>query len=179
SDTCIAAGIRDEPIVYDGAVQLHKVAVSSDSDFLIYPDIPSVLRRVPNKQEYRLFQKTNVLKTLQLVTPAQLAVLGVVSSNDYNSNIPQYGLTKNAAIIRKIPATLSANNALRKYVELMTNKLGEYVSSLKFLNAADIFIRLQPALSSSAPPTNEYYTASLQMFETQKQQRALNSGLAQ
>ncbi|KAK3814218.1 MAG: hypothetical protein J3Q66DRAFT_411828 [Benniella sp.] len=40
------------------------------------------------------------IKTLNLSTEAHLAVLGTISNNDYEKNIPGYGLVKNSDILR-------------------------------------------------------------------------------
>ncbi|KAK3815114.1 MAG: hypothetical protein J3Q66DRAFT_343850, partial [Benniella sp.] len=64
ADTCIAVKISDEPRMTGSGG--HRIAVSADSDLLVYEDIPYVLRRNPTSQEYSLYSKASVIKALDL-----------------------------------------------------------------------------------------------------------------
>lgn len=80
------------------------IAVSSDSDFLIYTSIETLYRPTGRGQRrrYLLYDKASVLATLCL-TPKQMLLLGIVSRNDYGRNIATLGIATNHKLVKAIP----------------------------------------------------------------------------
>ncbi|KAG0282628.1 hypothetical protein BGZ98_006684, partial [Dissophora globulifera] len=63
-----------------------RIAVSGDSDLLVYSTIPSVLRPMPGGKGYAMYHKQHVLDALEFTNAVQLELLGVVCHSDYAEN---------------------------------------------------------------------------------------------
>ncbi|KAF9942517.1 hypothetical protein BGZ65_001269, partial [Modicella reniformis] len=84
--------------------QLDDIVVSRDSDFLICANIATLYRPLGRGEQMKflLYSKQGVLEVLGL-TAQQLLVLGIVSKNDYGSNIPSLGIKTNNKLVKDIP----------------------------------------------------------------------------
>ncbi|KAF9973424.1 hypothetical protein BGZ75_001191, partial [Mortierella antarctica] len=100
ADVCIARG-PDLVSVDDWCHQ--RVAVSVDSDLLVYDTISAVLRPMPRQSGYGLYLKPDILHALDLPTSQHLMLYGIVSENDYGRNVERLGLARNADIIKGMP----------------------------------------------------------------------------
>jgi len=169
ADTCIAVKIKEEPRMTNGNGG-HRIAVSADSDLLVYEDIPYVLRRNPTSQEYSLYTKTSVIKALDLPSAAHLTVLGVVCNNDYSPNIEQYNIGKNAKILRGVvSAGMTTTAIFRAYRKEMRNKVPGFDFE-SFNPARDIFIQMNHTVEVDVVNNNDY-NAFVTRFEALKQHR--------
>ncbi|KAG0196672.1 hypothetical protein BGX33_001361, partial [Mortierella sp. NVP41] len=92
ADTAIATDCQPDDIV-----------VSGDSDMLIYDTVNTVWRPMARCQflGYRL---TEILDHLG-ISRAQLTTLGIVSKNDYTSNIARLGISTNHKIVKSLEKT--------------------------------------------------------------------------
>jgi len=110
ADTAIAVAQRDHPTVTHDGEALKRVAVSIDSDFLIYQSIQSVLRKMPQKSEvrFRLYHKTEVMKALGFGTPLHLLLYGIINTNDYTRSIYTLGLVRNMNIVRSLQGSIES-----------------------------------------------------------------------
>ncbi|KAF9342308.1 hypothetical protein BGX34_008396, partial [Mortierella sp. NVP85] len=93
------------------------IAISSDSDLLIYPNVTSLVRPLPKKHHaYGIYEREQVLEALGLPTPQHLVLYGIVTSNDYSNNIPGLGPVNNTDIIRSIDGNETVKKMLDKYI---------------------------------------------------------------
>ncbi|KAG0282321.1 hypothetical protein BGZ98_006808, partial [Dissophora globulifera] len=102
-----------------------RIAVSGDSDLLVYSTIPSVLRPMPGGKGYAMYHKRHVLNAVEFTNSMQLELLGVVSHSDYAKNVRGFGVARNAKIIRNLiwlPAS-TVPNMLRQYVLAVLGKV--------------------------------------------------------
>lgn len=93
SDFCIGrrAGIQGQ----------ERYVVSGDSDLLIYRNVQQVIRPLPKTRGvFSQYTKQAVLEALGFPTPEHLTLYGIVSKNDYTSNIPNISLAGNRKIIQ-------------------------------------------------------------------------------
>lgn len=176
ADTCIAIKFKNSPTTTIQGRTYRKVAVSSDSDFLMYESINRVLRRNPRSHDFCLYKKDSVVATLKLPSSAHLAVLGVVSSNDYGPNIPRHGIYRNSTILKAIGTAASdARSILGAYIAHVRTHTQVQVASSFFDNAAQVFLDLSPRISSSSSRDNNGdYEAALARFEILKTSRLQN-----
>lgn len=77
------------------------IVISGDSDLFIYERITVVWRPLRG-DGFLEYQKKAVLSALGLESTAQLAVLGIVSTNDYNHSIYGLGCETNYKIVKEI-----------------------------------------------------------------------------
>ncbi|KAF8908742.1 hypothetical protein BGZ58_006062, partial [Dissophora ornata] len=73
------------------------IVISKDSDTLVYKSILTIWRPISRKR-FLVYEIPDVLATLG-ISRTQLTVLGVVSRNDYNRNIPSLGSETNFSIV--------------------------------------------------------------------------------
>ncbi|KAF8925213.1 hypothetical protein BGZ47_003424, partial [Haplosporangium gracile] len=83
--------------------QSDDIVVSGDSDMLIYNTIQTIWRPL-SKGRFLVYMLAEVLKQLEL-SRAQLTTLGIVSKNDYTSNLTQLGISSNYEIIKSLDKT--------------------------------------------------------------------------
>ena len=135
-----------------------------------------MLRRNPRSHDFSLYKKDSVMTTLKLPSPAHLAVLGVVSSNDYGSNIPRHGIYRNSTILKGIgAATSDARSILAAYIVHVQPHVQAGVASSLFENAAQVFLDLSPSTSSSSSRDNNGdYGTALERFSDLKTSRLQN-----
>jgi hypothetical protein len=74
------------------------IVISKDSDMLIYEKIQTIYRPI-SKGRFLVYEMQYVLIALGL-NRAQLTILGIVSKNDYNSNIPTMGPVTNYGVVK-------------------------------------------------------------------------------
>ena len=73
------------------------IVVTTDSDLLFYGTINTVIRPI-SKGRFLVYRIEDILNKLQL-SRVQWTVLGIVSRNDYNHNVPSLGVESNYKII--------------------------------------------------------------------------------
>jgi len=78
------------------------VVVTRDSDLLIYPSVTRVYRAI-SRNKYLEYDVQDLSVALGM-SRVQLTVLGVVSRNDYTSNIPSLGSKSNYKIVKSLSA---------------------------------------------------------------------------
>ncbi|KAG0206924.1 hypothetical protein BGX33_007161 [Mortierella sp. NVP41] len=92
ADRCIARHVKD-------ATELENVRViTKDSDSVVYEVSTSITLPVGN--QWKIFQKQDLMDQHQLPTPAHLLLLGILTTNDYTDGVPFYGLVSSADIVR-------------------------------------------------------------------------------
>ncbi|KAI7832492.1 hypothetical protein BC939DRAFT_105257 [Gamsiella multidivaricata] len=100
------------------------VVLSRDSDMLLYQHI-SIIWRPISRGRILAYNVPDVLTTLG-INRTQLIVLGVVSSNDYNANVPSLGCVTNFSIIKqlkgedgaRVPVEQSCHSQKRQEIDL-------------------------------------------------------------
>jgi hypothetical protein len=133
------------------------IAVSGDSDFLVHRDVSKVLRPIPKgHHKFALYDRAKVLSALGFSTPNQLLLYGVVSNNDYTSNIRGYGLGRNAEIISNL-SSLSFQDMLPQYLGVVQTTNPQY-NLTYFGHSSNIFIHQTPTKSSGTLPDISDFT---------------------
>ncbi|KAG0263936.1 hypothetical protein BG011_007769 [Mortierella polycephala] len=89
--------VRENLTEADLATKPEDAVISRDSDVLVYGTISTIWRPI-SRGRCLVYDVPNVLATLN-ISKIQLTVLGVVSKNDYNSNIYSFGCITNSGII--------------------------------------------------------------------------------
>ncbi|KAF9188015.1 hypothetical protein BGZ49_003985, partial [Haplosporangium sp. Z 27] len=128
------------------------VVVTRDSDLLVYDNIITIWRPV-TRDLTLVYDVPRILETLSY-TRAKLSVLGIVSKNDYNHNIPTLGCELNFGIIKSLGEG-DAKETLKSYLSheavLLKNKGNE-----KFIHSTNVFIHrtqtpleLEPSVQAS------------------------------
>jgi 5'-3' exonuclease len=92
ADCCIARNVQHAARPQDVRI------ITKDSDLLVYEATTSITLPVGN--QWKTFQKKDLLDRYQLPTPAHLLLLGILTANDYTNGVPFYGLVSNAEIVR-------------------------------------------------------------------------------
>jgi len=77
------------------------VVLTTDSDALIYGSINTVWRLV-SRTKVLVYKSGEVCSQLELPSRAHLTALGIVSHNDYQSNVPGFGTATNRRMIKEI-----------------------------------------------------------------------------
>ncbi|KAG0202599.1 hypothetical protein BGX31_003558, partial [Mortierella sp. GBA43] len=140
ADVLIAAECRPEDAV-----------VSCDSDMLFYKTIPKVWRPVGSFKSRRFvpYEKTSLLQALEL-SSTQLTALGILSGNDYVSNIPHLAIATN----RKIVQTMQGDekDIIRQYLahpqaKRKIDQDGGCWTEDVYANAIKVFVTMQQTLT--------------------------------
>ncbi|KAF8921780.1 hypothetical protein BGZ58_003858, partial [Dissophora ornata] len=76
------------------------IVVSRDSDMLMYMCVETIWRPI-SRDRFLVYDVASVLATLRF-SRVQFTVLGIVSKNDYNHNIPSLGSATNYKIIKDL-----------------------------------------------------------------------------
>ncbi|KAG0317269.1 hypothetical protein BGZ99_006411 [Dissophora globulifera] len=76
------------------------IVLSQDSDMFIYEKISTVWRPI-SRERFLVYKVADVLAVLG-INRVQLTVLGVVSRNDYTSNIASLGFARNFSVIKAL-----------------------------------------------------------------------------
>ncbi|KAF9357624.1 hypothetical protein BGX26_003415 [Mortierella sp. AD094] len=116
------------------------IVISRDSDMLVYENIHKIWRPISGGR-FLQYDLPGVLATLG-INRIQLTALGIVSSNDYNRNIPTLGGATNFSILKSLDGTdvptivqnyLSHDQVFRKNVkqESFANSLRVFVNCVR------------------------------------------------
>ena len=167
ADVCIARG--PDQASGDGWCR-QRVAVSVDSDLLIYDSISAVLRPMPKQGGYGLYLKPDVLHALDLPTARHLLLYGIISENDYGRNVEQLGLENNRVIIRTLPSEDLAD-MLARYSGAATTATGTVIDPIRFHFAHQVFGVHEQHLVQGHSPTNDVYREYRARFEKSKRLR--------
>ncbi|KAI8346471.1 hypothetical protein B0O80DRAFT_469158 [Mortierella sp. GBAus27b] len=117
--------------------------VSCDSDMLFYKTIPKVWR--PSRR-FVLYEKTSLLQALGL-TSTQLTALGILSGNDYVSNIPHLAIATNRKIDEKdIVRQFLAHPQVKRKIDQDGGCWTEDV----YANAIKVFVTMQQSVVSES-----------------------------
>lgn len=92
------------------ACQPTDIVLSRDSDMLYYASIRTIWRPI-SKGKILVYDVNEVLATLRL-NRVQLTVLGLVSRNDYNRNIPSLGSATNYTIVKELEGLGKPNSVM-------------------------------------------------------------------
>ncbi|KAF9980874.1 hypothetical protein BGZ75_007881, partial [Mortierella antarctica] len=118
------------------------IVISKHSDMAIYGTVHRICRPISGGR-FLVYDLQDVVATLN-ISREQLRVLGVVSRNDYNSNVPTLGSATNFKLVKDIVGTDPA-----KMVEYLA--LDQVVlTNESFTNARRVFIDL---VQEPVPPT--------------------------
>ncbi|KAF9346511.1 hypothetical protein BGX34_003833, partial [Mortierella sp. NVP85] len=134
-----------------------KVAVTIDSDFLIYPSIKWILRPLTrNMKSWALYEKETVLKALGFEDEDKLVLFGVTSCNDYDVNIPRIGLDTNRGLIEALPSLAEGESRFEEYLGMYMQNF-PCTSSDIFEKSIKIFHKIEPSIfentNSPSQPT--------------------------
>lgn len=79
------------------------IVITGNSDFLMYRTIPEVWHLVGqgDPSQFLVYNKDAVLNAIGLLD-TKFTALAMVSSNDYNKNIPSLGIETNYKLIKKL-----------------------------------------------------------------------------
>jgi hypothetical protein len=106
--------------------QPNDIVVSGDSDMLIYDTVETVWRPLSNGR-FLVYKLEEVLSHLEL-SRAKLTTLGIVSKNDYTSNLAQLGVITNHKIVKSLEKTEAGNYS-------SCFKLSAYPQTLLYTNS--------------------------------------------
>lgn len=96
ADIAIAADCQPKDIV-----------ISGDSDMLIYDTVETVWRPL-SRGRFLVYELAEVMVHLS-ISRAQLTTLGIVSKNDYSSNLTRLGISTNYKIVKSLEKTETGN----------------------------------------------------------------------
>jgi hypothetical protein len=100
---CHCTTEADVCIGFQGTPSEQVVAISSDSDLLLYEGVSTFIRPLPHqRRQFGIYNSQEVLDTLELPSSNHLVLYGSVSNNDYTSNIKTLGLVRNLTLIKEI-----------------------------------------------------------------------------
>ncbi|KAF9158623.1 hypothetical protein BGX20_003309, partial [Mortierella sp. AD010] len=143
------------------------IVISKDSDMLAYEKICTIWRPI-SRSRYLVYDIPSVLATLGL-NRVQLTVLGVVSRNDYNRNIPSLGSTINFGIIKDLKDLdgIDAEAMVKKYLShervVHKNMKGE-----TFEASIRVFVHgIQTSIQSGTPIPTEIATPSETLVQSE------------
>ncbi|KAG0366054.1 hypothetical protein BGX24_003860, partial [Mortierella sp. AD032] len=130
----------------------HDVAVSRDSDSLVYSSIVTILRPL-GRGRYLMYDVPKLLKHLEISRTA-LTVLGIVCRNDYSSNMSRLGVSTNFKIILSLekdvtfvhPSTMIGAYLAHKDVACKYPGQNQFDAPLK------IFVRLEFSINPTPSP---------------------------
>ncbi|KAF9973855.1 hypothetical protein BGZ65_009032, partial [Modicella reniformis] len=122
------------------------VVLTRDSDALVYQNVPIVWRLI-SRRRVLVYNMNEVLVTLG-VSRQQLTTLGVVSQNDYTSNVPSLGCATNFDIVKQLKAT-AVRALVREYLSC-PKVLGKNTEHNTFEASLQVFVDLE---QTPAPPT--------------------------
>ncbi|KAF9159008.1 hypothetical protein BGX21_003433, partial [Mortierella sp. AD011] len=122
------------------------VVMSRDSDFLIYDKVKTIWRPISGRR-FLVYDLQDVLTTLGL-SSVQLTVLGVVSKNDYNSNIPSLGSSTNFGIIKGLDKTKGAEAMVQEYLT-RSQVVSKNVANETFATSLKVFVDREQTQSKS------------------------------
>ncbi|KAG0220799.1 hypothetical protein BGX31_010522 [Mortierella sp. GBA43] len=90
-------------IGFEGNPSEQVVAISSDSDLLLYEGVSTLIRPLPHqRRRFSIYNCQEVLDALGLPSSNHLVLCGPVSNTDYTSNIKTLGLVRNLTLIKEI-----------------------------------------------------------------------------
>ncbi|KAI8347489.1 hypothetical protein B0O80DRAFT_211287 [Mortierella sp. GBAus27b] len=93
----------DMCIGFEGNPSEQVVAISSDSDLLLYEGVSTLIRPLPHqRRRFSIYNCQEVLDALGLPSSNHLVLCGPVSNTDYTSNIKTLGLVRNLTLIKEI-----------------------------------------------------------------------------
>ncbi|KAF9111826.1 hypothetical protein BGW39_004238, partial [Mortierella sp. 14UC] len=162
ADTAIAQDHLKQPtITVDGRV-LPRIAVSGDSDLLIYDSVKLLLRKMPKQDSFRLYRKKDVLAAMGFGSSTQLVLFGIISENDYTPHVKSFGFVTNLKIIHGMnDFHTSVEQLLQAYVDEVNTRLSkpsENIDISRFHASYKIFAKLDPTFSEDATPlSNNVY----------------------
>ncbi|KAG0208198.1 hypothetical protein BGX31_002410 [Mortierella sp. GBA43] len=74
--------------------------ITKDSDMIVYEHVQSITMLIGRSHELTTFKKEDVLSSLSLPTPRHLLLTGILTTNDYSTAIPWYGIKRNAELVK-------------------------------------------------------------------------------
>ncbi|KAG0226138.1 hypothetical protein BGW41_004258, partial [Actinomortierella wolfii] len=118
--------------------QPQDVVVTTDSDLLVYTSVRTVFRPI-RRSRFLVYDKVSVVAAIGL-TDRQLLILGIVSKNDYTSNIPRFGVKSNYSLVKGI----SSDNDINRMIQRCLNGIDANVpkSPQQFAASTQVFSSL-------------------------------------
>ena len=152
-----AAGEAD---VHISKNSMSNIVLSNDSDFFFHRNVDVVLRPKLKKGELLCTRITRKEIQTQLeISESQLRALGVISGNDYDDNIPTFGIRSNLKILKELGESgKDAATLVESYIEEM-NHCG--YASPTFDPAKSIFIEGKETLLDEEPREDVQVVVSL------------------
>ncbi|KAG0222440.1 hypothetical protein BGW42_006603, partial [Actinomortierella wolfii] len=139
------------------------IVVSPDSDFIAYQSVKHIWRPMGyrNRASIACYHVDDILAILHL-TRAQLTAICVVTTNDYNNNVPSLGIASNYELISNIDGALDATSIVSNYLQLSNVKLKNKTNQL-FEKSINVYIEprqtpVQPLPDSNDPSLLDYRT---------------------
>ncbi|KAF9947536.1 hypothetical protein BGZ72_010482, partial [Mortierella alpina] len=152
-----------------------EVVVTIDSDLLIYGNITIIWRAI-SKDRFLVYNVAEMLAALGM-TRAQFTALGIVSTNDYDKNVPSLGAATNFSLVKSLK-TSDVKGIVQQYLEhpqvVINNK-----EKTSFQLSFKVFVDLKQEIleSASASDTSsvvkslqEQYRQLLLQYKLQRQQ---------
>jgi len=91
--------------------QPNDIVISGDSDMLIYDTVVTIWRPL-SRGRYLVYELAEVLSHLE-ISRSKLTTLGIVSKNDYSSNLKRLGVITNHKIVKSLEETEAGNYNFR------------------------------------------------------------------
>ncbi|KAF9079164.1 hypothetical protein BGX23_004873, partial [Mortierella sp. AD031] len=127
ADIAIAADCQPKDIV-----------VSGDSDMLIYDTVETVWRPL-SRGRFLVYELAAVMDHLS-ISRAKLTTLGIVSKNDYSSNLTRLGISTNYKIVKSLDKTETDVQKLIQQYLVHPNVVCKNPSAMHFQPATKVFV---------------------------------------
>jgi hypothetical protein len=127
---CQCSTESDMCIGFQGTPSQRVIAISGDSDLLLYQGISAVVRPLPHqRRRFGVYYTNDVMEALELPSSNHLILYGSISNNDYVNNIKTLGPVKNLSLVQGVEEK-DIRTMLRDYL-VSTGKVLEADISLK------------------------------------------------
>jgi 5'-3' exonuclease len=99
------------------------IVMTTDSDTLVYGSINTVWK-LESRRKVLAYDINDVCATLKLQTRTHLTAISVVSNNDYQANVPGFGVATDLRMIREIDFQVSVATVRWIYICLYCGLAG-------------------------------------------------------
>ncbi|KAG0245514.1 hypothetical protein BG011_002768, partial [Mortierella polycephala] len=114
------------------------IVVSGDSDMLIYDTVETVWRPL-SRGRFLVYELAAVMDHLS-ISRAQLTTLGIVSKNDYSSNLTRLGISANYKIVKSLEKTETDVQKLIQQYLVHSDVVCKNPSATHFQAATKVFV---------------------------------------
>ncbi|KAF9119345.1 hypothetical protein BG015_006370 [Linnemannia schmuckeri] len=126
------------------------IVVSGDSDMLIYDTVKTIWRPL-SRGRFLVYKLAEVLGHLE-ISRAKLTALGIVSKNDYTSNLARLGVITNHKIVKSLEETETDVEKLIQQYLVHPDVVCKKPSATHFQASMKVFVHRQFTVPDSTMP---------------------------